>query len=405
MNEWDVQQPVALQQYKAELQQELAEILDYWMKYTVDHEQGGFYGSVNNENIPDKNAAKGIVLVSRICWSFSAAYRYTKQQQHYEMASRAFQYIFDHFIDREYGAVYWSVNANGTVCDGKKQIYGLAFCIYGLTEFYKISSSKAALNTAIDLYHFIEQKSFDKEHNGYIEAYTRDWQEISDLRLSDKDNNDRKTANTHLHIVEAYANLFSVWPREEVKGKIINLLSLFDAYFINKESYHLNLFFDDKWQLRSTLQSYGHDIEAAWLLQQCAEAIGHQRYSKRFSELAVPVTDAATEGLDSDGALWYEFEAATDHLIKEKHSWPQAEAMIGFYNAWQLTGNRQYLLYALHSWEFIKNYLKDKKNGEWFWGVYSNYSRMEKDKAGFWKCPYHSCRALLEVMQRINHSI
>ncbi|MFY7839787.1 MAG: AGE family epimerase/isomerase [Lacibacter sp.] len=405
VSETEINETAALQLYKSELQNELSAILDYWINHVTDHEQGGFYGSVNNENIPDTKAAKGIVLNSRICWSFSAAYRQTKQQQYYTMAERVFQYIFDHFIDHEYGAVYWSVDANGNMLDGKKQIYGLAFCIYGLTEFYKISQNKAALNTAIDLYHYIEQKSFDNERNGYIEAFARDWQEMSDLRLSDKDNNDRKTANTHLHIVEAYANLFAVWPKEEVKGKVINLLSLFDEYFINKQSHHLHLFFDDAWQLRSNLQSFGHDIEAAWLLQQCAEIIGHQRYNKHFSKLAVPVTAAAAEGLDNDGGLWYEFEADKNHLIKEKHSWPQAEAMIGFYNAYQLTGDKQYLMQSVQSWEFIKTYLKDKTHGEWFWGVDEHYQPMQKDKAGFWKCPYHNTRAMLELMQRINQTI
>ena len=250
-------------------------VLDYWMKYTLDQECGGFYGSVNNNNEPDRTAAKGIVMMSRICWSFSAAYRFNKQPQYYATAERAFNYIFDHFIDREHGGGYWSVDANGNMLDGKKQIYGLAFCIYSLTEFYKISGNPSALNTAIDLFNFIEEKSFDTAQNGYVEAFTRDWNEMADLRLSAKDNNERKTANTHLHIVEAYANLYTVWSKEKLKESITNLLQLFQQYFINKEHHHLNLFFDDAWNLRSTLQSYGHDIEAAWLLQDCAAIIHH----------------------------------------------------------------------------------------------------------------------------------
>ena len=398
------EESVVRQQYKQELCEELLQILDYWMKYTVDHANGGFYGSVNNENVADTNAAKGIVLMSRICWSFSAAYRYSKLPQHYEMAERAFQYIFGHFIDHEYGGVFWSVDAKGKMREGKKQIYGLAFCIYGFTEFYKISNNKTALNTAIDLYHYIEHKSFDKEHNGYIEAFARDWQQMTDLRLSAKDNNDCKTANTHLHIIEAYSNLYAVWPKQEIKEKIENLLHLFDVHFINKQHYHLNLFFDEEWNLRSMLQSYGHDIEAAWLLMQCAETIQHKEYIGLFQQLAIPITNAASEGLDSDGGLWYEYESANNYLIEEKHSWPQAEAMIGFYNAWQLTSNKNYLQQSLISWEFIKRHIKDETSGEWFWGVYNDYSPMEKEKAGFWKCPYHSSRALLELMNRINNS-
>jgi mannobiose 2-epimerase len=301
MREKEIEVPHKLQQYKTELQEEIMRVLDYWMKYTIDEEHGGFYGSVNSNNDPDTAAAKGIVMMSRICWSFSAAYRFNKQPQYYATAERAFNYIFDHFIDQEHGGVYWSVDATGNMLDGKKQIYGLAFCIYGLTEFYKISRNATALNTAIDLYNFIEEKSFDGVNNGYAEAFARDWQEIADLRLSAKDNNDRKTANTHLHIVEAYSNLYTVWPKEKLKDRIANLLELFQQHFINKEHHHLNLFFDDVWNLRSSLQSYGHDIEAAWLLQQCAEVIKHPSLIQQFKDLAVPITNAASEGLDKDG--------------------------------------------------------------------------------------------------------
>jgi cellobiose epimerase len=402
MNETEIKVQHKLQQFKTELQEELMQVLDYWMKYTVDEKQGGFYGSVNNRNEPDTTAAKGIVMVSRICWSFSAAYGFNKQRSYFSTAERAFNFIVDHFIDREFGGVYWSVDATGNMLEGKKQIYGLAFCIYGLTEFYKISRNPTALNIAIDLYHFIEEKSFDKVNNGYAEAFGRDWQEMADLRLSEKDNNDRKTANTHLHIVEAYANLYTVWPNEKLKERIANLLHLFQQHFINKNHHHLNLFFDDSWNLRSTLQSYGHDIEAAWLLQQCAEVIKDPVLIAQFKSLAVPVTNAATEGLDKDGGLWYEYEPANKFLIEEKHSWPQAEAMIGFFNAGQLTGGQHYFNQSIQSWEFIKRYIKDQSNGEWLWGVHKDYLPMQKEKAGFWKCPYHSSRALLEVMNRID---
>ncbi len=404
ISESRIEMPHKLQQYKAELQDELIQILDYWMKYTLDEKNGGFYGSVNRNNEPDVNAAKGIVMVSRICWSFSAAYCFNKQPQYYATAERAFNYIFDHFIDREFGGVFWSVDTKGKMLDGKKQIYGLSFCIYGLTEFYKISRNPTALNLASDLHNFIEEKSFDPVNNGYAEAFARNWQEIADLRLSEKDNNERKTANTHLHIIEAYANLYTVWPKEKLKERIENLLQLFQQHFINKEHDHLNLFFDDAWNLRSSLQSYGHDIEAAWLLQHCARLIREPSLVQQFNLLGISLTNAAAEGLDTDGGLWYEYEPANKHLIAEKHSWPQAEAMLGFYNAYQLTGEHSYLIQSLQSWEFIKKYIKDEAKGEWFWGIHNDHSVMQKEKAGFWKCPYHSSRALLEIMNRIDQT-
>lgn len=390
-----------LLQYKTEVSHELDSILSWWMKYMPDEKQGGFYGSVNNDNIPDTNAVKGLVLNSRILWAFSAAYSHTKEQSHLNFATEAYNYIVKFFVDEEYGGAYWSLNCDGSVYDGRKQIYGIAFCIYGLAEYYKITNDNKVLEIAIRFYEGLEKYSFDDIKNGYREAYTRNWQPIDDLRLSDKDSNEAKTMNTHLHIVEAYANLYSVWNDEKLKKQIINLLNLFDTYFINKNNHHYNLFFDNDWNLKSTLQSYGHDIEAAWLLQQCAEIIGEENAIQTFRKLALPVTEATISMIDKDGGMWYEFEAASNEMIYEKHSWPQAEAMIGFLNAYQVSGEARWLSLSLKSWHFIKQTIINKDNGEWYWGVTKNNNIMEKEKAGFWKCPYHSGRACLEIIDRV----
>ncbi len=396
---------LALSQLRSEVTDELNSILDYWVRNTVDTKCGGFYGSVGNDNIADSSSAKGVVFNSRILWSFSAAYNRYHEQAYLDMASRAYRYIVDHFIDRKYGGAYWSVDSQGTMLDGKKQIYGLAFCIYGLAEYYKASKDDVALHLAEDLVNHIEKNSFDKKNGGYFEAFTQGWKMIGDMRLSEKDQNEKKTANTHLHVVEAYANLYTVCKSDKLKESIKHLLDVFDQYLVNSENCHLNLFMDETWNSKSSLVSYGHDIEAAWLLLDCAETIGNAGYISRFKEMSIRLADAAAEGLDQDGGLWYEYDAANDRLVREKHSWPQAEAMIGFMNAYQLTGNEKYLQQSLSAWEFVKHNLKDNHNGEWFWGVNADCSIMQKEKAGFWKCPYHNSRACMEMMKRINHEI
>lgn len=390
-----------LDDYKAEVSNELNAILEYWDQNVTDEKQGGFYGAVTADNKPDLSAPKGIVLNSRILWAFSAASRYTKDQDCLTTAARAFRYIIDHFIDHKQGGVFWSVDHNGKMLEGRKQVYGLAFCIYGMAEYYKVTGDGMALDIAKDLYDHIERFSLDKTKGGYIEAFTREWKPLDDLRLSEKDDNEKKTMNTHLHIVEAYANLYQVWPDKLLKEKIAGLLDIFDSYIINKDNYHLNLFMNEDWEVRSSLQSFGHDIEASWLLQECAEALENKLYTDHFKQLALPIADAAAEGLDKDGGMMYEYDPKTGHWVKEKHSWPQAEAMIGFFNAYQLSGNERYLQYSLDSWQFIKRYIKDHKNGEWFWGVEEDYSKMQRDKAGFWKCPYHNARACMEIIHRI----
>ncbi|MBL7743369.1 MAG: AGE family epimerase/isomerase [Chitinophagaceae bacterium] len=388
--------------YRDELNAELESILNYWMKYTLDKKKGGFIGSLDNANTVDEAAPKGVVLNSRILWAFSAAYRVIQKPEYLDIAIRAYKYIADHFIDRKYGGVYWSVDSDGNPLDTRKQIYGLAFCVYGLAEYYKVTDDAKALQLAKDIYDKIEQHSFDVKKGGYLEAFAQDWKIINDLRLSEKDDNEKKTMNTHLHIIEAYANLYSVWPDDILKERIKHLLDIFEQHIINRQTHHLNLFMDEDWNVRSSLISYGHDIEAAWLLLECAEIINSESYIRKFRELSVQLADAAAEGIDKDSGLWYEYDAAEDHLVKEKHSWPQAEAMVGFFNAYQLTGEEQYLRFSFNNWDFVKRYIKDNRSGEWFWGVKEDYSPMNKEKAGFWKCPYHNSRACTELIKRIS---
>jgi cellobiose epimerase len=392
----------SLLKYKAELKLELDYILDYWINNVVDESQGGFYGAVSTDNIANPLAPKGVVLNSRILWTFSAASRYSNNSRCLEMATRAFNYISNHFIDYEHGGVFWSVDHNGKMLDGKKQIYSLAFCMYGLVEYYKVTRNKTALSLAKGMFNSIEKFSFDKTQDGYIEAFTREWEPIDDLRLSEKDSNEKKTMNTHLHIIEAYANLYQVWPEIFLREKIIGLLNVFQKHFFNAKNHHLHLFMTEDWEVKSSIQSFGHDIEASWLLYECAEISGNELYIDRYKKIALQLADAAAEALDTDGGMWYEYDPAIGHWIKEKHSWPQAEAIVGFFNAYQLSGNEKYLQLSLDSWQFVKKHIKDDKNGEWFWGVKEDYSIMQKDKAGFWKCPYHSGRACMEIIKRIN---
>ncbi len=395
-----------LESYREELSNELEQILSYWMQYAVDREQGGFYGRINNDNIIDSKAAKGSVLNSRILWAFAAAYRQTGKEEYLVMAQRAFEYISQYFIDKEYGGVYWTVDNSGKPLDTKKQVYALAFALYGITEYLRCDKSIAAGNLARQLFDCIEQNSYDREQTGYFEAFTRDWDEMQDLRLSAKDANEKKTMNTHLHVLEAYANLYRVSPNALLKERIAGLIHNFLDHFIDGHTHHLILFFDENWTPRPGPVSYGHDIETAWLLQEAAEVIGEASLVKAARDNALNMTNAAMEGMDVDGGLWYEYEPMEKYLIREKHSWPQAEAMVGLFNAWQLSGEEKYLLQSYNSWKFVHQYIKDHTKGEWFWGVLADHSPMlSHDKAGIWKCPYHNSRACLEIIHRISISL
>jgi len=390
-----------LKQLKTELSAELDAILKYWSENTIDNENGGFIGQIDSNDQLIATAEKGSVLNARILWSFSSSYQITKNEQHKNLAKRSFEFLSNYFYDAEFGGLFWSINVDKTPKDTKNQIYALAFAIYGLTEYYVISKDEKALAIAINLYLKIQKHSYDPINKGYLEAFTRDWQPIDDLRLSDKDANEKKTMNTHLHIVEAYANLFKVWKDKSLQNDIVELLQTIETHFINTKTGHLRLFFDENWIEKPDVISYGHDIEAAWLLLQCAEISEDETLIANYKKHAIHIAEVTQEGLDTDGGLWYEFDPEKNELIAEKHWWVQAEALIGFYNAYQLTGDEKHLDIVLKNWNFIQKHIVDKKNGEWFWGVYRDNSLIEKDKAGFWKCPYHNSRACLELINRI----
>ena len=384
-----------------EIQKELHNILNYWSTNTIDEKNGGFVGEIDANEVKNPNSEKGSVMYGRILWTFSAAFTFTKNPKHLQIAERAFEEIRTKFYNSEQKGVYWSIHADGTTKDTKNQIYALAFVTYGLSEFYKISHRQEALEMAISLYKSIQKYSFDVKNKGYFEAYTENWEEIEDMRLSEKDANEKKTMNTHLHIVEAFANLYLVWKDEGLRQHIIGILKTIDEYFIDKNSWHLKLFYDENWNEKKDVISYGHDIEAAWLLQWCAEVSGDKDLIKNYQHYAVKMADATLEGVDKDGGLWYEYDPRYNHLIAEKHWWPQAELWIGFVNAYQLTKEEKYLRIFEKNWEFTKKYIIDKTNGEWIWGIDKEYNSMLKDKAGFWKCPYHNGRACLEIINRL----
>lgn len=391
-----------LETYSKEVENELLSILDYWQQFTLDEINGGFYGKIDETNTVLPTAPKGSVLCARILWTFSAAYRYSPNPEYLIMADRAYVYLSEHFIDPVYGGVYWSVTYQGEPLDTKKQMYALSFAIYGLTEYYQITGIKTALNTAISLFHAIEKYSLDPIYGGYLEALTREWTPIEDLRLSAKDANEKKTMNTHLHILEGYANLYRVWKDDLLKQRLSQLISLFITHIIDPVSHHQVLFFDENWKPKSDIVSFGHDIEAFWLLLEAAEVLGDETLLAQVQEKVLPLAHAAAKGLDTDGGMWYELESGSNHWMYEKHWWVQAEAMIGFLKAYTLTGEDHFLDKSLKCWEFVKKHVIDPTYGEWYWALMADYTTMpEQDKAGFWKCPYHNSRACLEIMHEV----
>lgn len=387
---------------KDEVQEVLVNnILPYWMKYMIDC-QGGFYGRIDGHEKLISNADKGAILNARILWTYSAAYRLLRKEEYLRMATRAKRVIINDFYDKEYGGIFWSLNHKGIPSDTKKQMYALGFAIYGLSEYHRATGDKEALEYAIRLFHSIEEHCFDHEKNGYFEATTREWEEIADMRLSEKDANERKTMNTHLHILEPYTNLYRVWKDERLKEQLKNLIEVFIDKILNPNTHHLQLFFDDDWNNKHNLISYGHDIEASWLIHEAALVLGDSELLAKVEPIIKQIGISASEGFTSNGGMIYEKNCDTHHTDNDYHWWVQAETVVGYFNLYEHFGDGESLQRVIKCWEFIKNKLIDYENGEWYWSIRADGSiNRTDDKAGFWKCPYHNGRMCMEIIERL----
>ena len=417
------------------LRQEMRDVLEnnilrFWLDKMQDTENGGFYGRMDGHMLLYPEAEKGAILNARILWSFSAAYRVLGNQEYLDAATRAKDYIIEHFVDKEYGGVYWSVDYKGTPLDTKKQFYAIGFAIYGLTEYVRATGDREVLDYALELYECIEEHALDHEHNGYIEACTREWGEIADMRLSEFDANYPKSQNTHLHIIEPYTNLLrclkdlhaqescdyvpvlgsvlpvgiSVPPELllRVEGSLRNLIDIFTDKILNPETHHLDLFFEMDWTRGvGHLESYGHDIECSWLMHEAALVLDDKQVLEKVEPIVQMVAKASEKGIRPDGAMIHEANLNTGHADDDLHWWVQAENVVGWLSIYQYFGDEEALQKANTCWEYIKQHLIDYDNGEWFWSRRKDGTlNMDDDHAGFWKCPYHNSRMCLEVIER-----
>ena len=392
-----------LAQLKNGFDQELHSILNWWSTHMVDELNGGFYGRMDGHGKLHAEADKGVILNTRLLWTYSAAAIATNLPQHKQMAHRAYDYIGRYFWDELEGGLFWSVDYQGNPTDTQKQIYAQAFAIYALSEYYSLTKNKEALGMATEIFWLIEKYSLDRKKGGYLSAFARNWSNMDDIRLSEKDANEAKIMNTHLHILEAYTNYYRVSPSVVLQDALRNCIQLFLDHFYIPENGSMHIYFDENWMPKGEDISFGHNVEASWLLWEAAEVLGNDDLLKRVRPVCIKMAESVfCSAIDKDGALLYE---AAPNGIKDidKHWWPQAEAVVGFWNAYEMTGEEKFAEAAVNCWHFIKKYLFNKEHGEWHWRTdRSGTPILSEDLAGPWKAPYHNTRMCLEMMRRLD---
>lgn len=382
-------------------------LLPFWINHTVDPD-GGFYGTVMNDGAPlqpssarfKKQTDKGGILNARILWTFSTAYRLYGLESYRTMADRAMRYYIDHFIDPKYGGVFWTVDAEGAPSDVTKQTYAAAFGIYGLSEYFRATGNRESLDKAICIYQTLEKNVHDKQQQGYREVYNRDYSQMGGEGV-DGDHGATKTMNTHIHVMEAFTNLYRVWPDATLKSNIEELIGIMGNRLYSPETRHLILFCKDDWTALDRIDSYGHDIETAWLLCEAAEVLGEEMLIKKTQQQALAMTDAALEeGLAPTGAMLYERDAKG--LSTKLSWWPQCETVVGCINAWQITGDVKYFNAAVKTWEYTKTHFIDSANGGWYKLLTdAGEPAAQEPKASMWNCPYHNSRMGFELKSRL----
>lgn len=384
--------------FRQEIQQELENhIIPFWDSL-CDYERGGFYGYMDSALNLDKNAPKGVILHSRILWFYSNCYLVLGREDCLEKAKHAFDFLSKYCVDRENGGVYWMVNADGTVNDDLKHTYCQSFFVYAMSSYYDASGDQAALDLAMSVFDVIESKCTDEV--AYLEAQSREFQLVPNDFLSENDIMADKTMNTVLHLIEAYTELYRVSEEQRVLDRLKFLLDLTYDKIYDKENSKLLVFFDREMNVLGDIYSYGHDIEATWLLDRACDIIKDPALTDKISSMNKKIAANIAAVAYENGAL--NNECVNGEVNKWRVWWVQAEAVVGFLNAVQRYGNPKYREISETIWQYIKSNIVDKREGgEWHSQVDENGNYADfKPVVEPWKCPYHNGRMCLEVIKR-----
>lgn len=375
-------------------------ILPWWITFGPDKTTGRWAAELDHQNNPVDGANEGLILNARLLWTFAAAYRAIPDTRYLEMAERARQVLDGFFADRELGGAYWALDRDGFPVDDQKLLYGQAFWVYGLTEFALATGTSETYTQAMNLWRLVDSQAHDETNLGFFENFNRDWSLRANGRLSDADLAEPKSMNAHLHVLEALTNLARLNTAPEIIERLDETILVFERHIIRPDSRSVGMFFLEDWTPRDNHRSFGHEIEVSWLLSEAAEVL--EGSPSRVAEVCVELAGSVLkDGIDDDGGLFYERDTSA-MIDSDKHWWPQAEAAVGFLNAYQLSKEERFLDASWRSWCFIQKNIVNREHGEWYWAVHRDGTPdLTRPKLAAWKAPYHNTRMCIELIRRL----
>lgn len=373
-------------------------LIPFW-EGMKDEEYGGYFGYMDYDGKIRKEYEKGCILNSRILWFFSNAYMELKTENLKKDADHAYEFMKKYCLDREYGGVYWSVTYDGKTADDTKHTYNQAFAIYALSSYYDAVKNEEALQLARQLVELIGEKCTD--NLGYLESFSRSFEPEDNEKLSENGVTAEKTMNTLLHVFEAYTEFYRVTGDQRVKNRLRFMLDTFAEKVYNPVLGRQEVFFDREWNPLIDLYSFGHDIETSWLIDRGLEILGDEKYTEKIAPVTAEIAKNIYNRAYMDHSLVNEAENGV--VDTTRVWWVQAESVVGFLNGYQKSPERtEYLEAAKDIWNYIKEYLIDKRNGsEWYWALDENKNPLKKPIVEPWKCPYHNGRMCFEVIRRM----
>ncbi|HZP17400.1 MAG TPA: AGE family epimerase/isomerase [Terriglobales bacterium] len=391
------------------------DVLDAWFPRAIDGQNGGFTSTFSRDWKPGRSQGKFSVFQGRMTWiSAEAAMRRPELKERFAaIAERGVEFLTNVLWDKKYGGFFWGVDDRGEISplytDGK-ELYGESFAIYGAAAAYQGTHDPKALALAQNGFRWIDEHAHDARNGGYFEWLTREGKAVQDDGgVSAKTVPaggfliGYKSMNTHIHLLEALSQLYEVWKDPIVRQRLEELLELVRDRICVQPGV-MNLFFTNDWRPIPGHDSYGHDVETAYLMLEAEDVLGKAHDPKTERMARMLVDHALAYGWDDRmGGFYGEGTTFGKAENLQKDWWVQMEGLNSLLLMHEKYGDETDLYFKkfLKQWDFIKNYQRDRQ----YHGIYPSIGAdgipVSTEKGQIWKAAYHDGRALLNVSERL----